>query len=482
MSVSDPRYLLFLSIVFVLFYQFRAGEPRRLLLLAASYYFYFEFSQFYIAVLFLVTLVTYYGACWLQSAQEDARKVALFWSSIGIVCTPLLVLKYAGVILASTQWHGVIPAVIPVGISFFTFVALGYIIDVYLEVVPCETSLTRVALLLAFFPLVSAGPIERGGSFLPQFDLSTKFSADRAFAALRLIFIGLILKIVFANNLEGPLNSFYEVPGGRFPIEYVVGPFFYAFYLYSDFAGYSLIAIGSAKLLGLEVRPNFKQPFLSATLPEFWRCWHMSLSFWLRDYVFAPLRMEWRRLGNVGMAAALFVSFVGIGVWHGAKWGFFWYGAMHGVLVIASAFTLARRDAFWQRLGVSPKIIHVQRVLATFILVMLSWVVFRAENVSDALLIYRNIFSPGPYLEMGQFVGWLLSVGAHPLPFQIIFTPGDWILVLGIIVGDCLVRNKITLEKLPGILQVVIYFIGIILIVEDWLNTYVAHEFVYNKF
>ena len=335
MSFTDPLYFAFLTGVFLLYYMLEPGLPRRLLLLAASYYFYFELSGGYLLVLLLVTVVTYYGALAMRSPQTEKRGFQIFALVILLALIPLLVFKYLGALL--TFGGDGIPTVnslrgefatlaLPIGISFFTFAALGYLIDVYLEVVEPERDFGRVALFLAFFPVVSAGPIERAGRFMSQFDLAAKFSADRALSALRLILIGLVLKMIFADILQKPCDTIFAAPGNWPPLVRLIGLVDFVFYLYADFAGYSLIAIGSARLLGLEVRPNFMQPFLSATVPEFWRKWHISLSSWVRDYLFSPLRMEWRRQGNLGMAAALLLSFIILGVWHGAKWGFFFFG------------------------------------------------------------------------------------------------------------------------------------------------------------
>ena len=144
----------------------------------------------------------------------------------------------------------------------------------------------------------------------------------------------------------------FETPSHWRPIDLLAGLLHYSFFIYADFAGYSLIAIGSARLLGLEVRPNFQQPFLSASVPEFWRNWHISLSSWVRDYIFVPLRTHWRRHPRFGFPAALMISIVTIGVWHGAKWGYLAFGLMHGSLVTSSTLTMPRRDAFWKSVGV----------------------------------------------------------------------------------------------------------------------------------
>jgi alginate O-acetyltransferase complex protein AlgI len=482
MSLSDPAYFVFLFPVFVLYYLLEKGEPRRILLLAASYFFYIELAKIYLVILLFVTGITYFGARLLRSPLAEKRGSLLFWLIVVILISPLLLFKYF-VVFLPVSFQGVLAALaFPVGISFFTFASLGYLIDVYLGVTEPELSPTRVALFVAFFPLVSAGPIERAGRFLPQFELDANFSSDRTITALRLIFIGLILKVVFADALAGPVNLVYANPAAYLPIERLCATLFYPFYLYSDFAGYSLIAIGSANLFGLQVTPNFRQPFLSTTVPEYWRNWHISLSSWVRDYIFSPLRMEWRRYSNLGMAAALMSSFVILGVWHGAKWGFLIFGAMHGLMVVVSTFTLPWRDKFWAALGLPNSILRISRAIITYLLVALACVFFRADSLPQAMQMFQGVFSAGPFYDLASFLSDLWHHAAStPFPVLKDFLACFWVIpcLLG---GDILVRNKLVPEKLPAILQIAGYNYGLLVILAEWLTHYGTQPFVYYKF
>jgi D-alanyl-lipoteichoic acid acyltransferase DltB (MBOAT superfamily) len=481
MSLGDPLYFVFLAIVFLVFHALAPGMPRRVWLLAGSYFFYFKFSQYYIAVLLFVTLVTYFGARAMRGRPTEKNGLLVFWLVIAVVSGPLLVLRYAGAMLQGVHGCGFLPATIPVGISFFTFVALGYLIDVYLEVAEPEEDLSRVALLLACFPLISAGPIERATHFLPQFELDAPFSSKNALNSLRLIFIGLILKLLIAVQLEPEVTAIMGAPRGLMPIEHLVGVINSAFYLYADFAGYTLIAIGSAGLFGLTVSPNFQQPFFSTTIPEFWRRWHMSLSFWVRDYLFVPLRTAWRGYKKTGMLAAMLVSFVILGGWHGPKWGYVVFGLMQGMLAVTSTVTLARRDAFWKSIRMPFQVISLQRMVATFFLFALTLVPFRTATLGDAWYIYHSVFS-FELLRNSRDV-FLWRVFHHGMPMLLTFGNNrPWVLIPPIIIGDILVRRKITLEKFPTLLQGAIYMIGLIEILATWMDKYVTHPFVYNKF
>jgi alginate O-acetyltransferase complex protein AlgI len=478
MPLSDPLYFVFLLGVFLLFYALTPGAPRRWLLLIASYNFYFRLSDAYAVVLLFVTGVTFFGARALRKPTLQKHSDSLFTVLAIVLLLPLLGFKYIGPFLQVaggfvTALHGPESAfahlALPVGISFFTFVALGYLYDVYLEVIDPEPELGRLALLLAFFPLITAGPIERG-SFLTQFDLKSRFSADQILAGLRLILTGLVLKVIFADALSVPVNAVFHDPAKWPPLGRLIGVFDFAYFIYCDFAGYTLIALGSAKLFGLEVRPNFTQPFLSPTLPEFWRCWHISLSTWVRDYIFTPLRARWRR-EKWGMSAALFLSIFTIGIWHGAKWGYAVFGIMHATVMILSSFTLTRRDAFWKRVGMPPTLLYCVRVVLTFSFVLMTYIFFRADTIPDAILFYQGIFSLGLFQNIAQ-----LFAGTGNL-----FPATPWLFILIVMAGDILARKKLLL-KFPVAVQYAAYAFAVIAITAAWLDHYVAQAFVYNKF
>jgi alginate O-acetyltransferase complex protein AlgI len=491
MSLGDPTYLLFLGITVAVFYMLRDGQYRCAWLLIASYLFYFNLSSFYASVLALVTAIAYVGGLLLDPRNQARHRGVLFATTCVALLLPLIVFKYLGFLLgiafslAGYRLGNALPLtlVLPIGISFFTFAALGYLIDVYLEVIEPERRPLSFALFVAFFPLVTAGPIERGNGLLPQFEFHKPFSSERAFSAFRLIVLGLFLKIVCADNLQKPVDEFFAAPSGFIPIEKLFGLIHYGFYAYADFAGYSLIAIGSAALFGLNVRPNFRQPFLSTSIPEFWRNWHISLSSWVRDYLFTPIQVRSRNSPKGGTIAALMISFLVIGVWHGAAWGFILFGLMHGTLAVASNYTLKFRDNVWSFLGIPAPAVHFWRVVCTFFLVMLTFVVFRANSLADAAAIYRDL-TPFPLLR-----------NAWHVVNQVLFSPNGsngskviglqswtWGVLGMLIVGDILARNKFTLEKFPRLVQFAAYNLGALLIMYGWISAGAGTPFLYYRF
>jgi D-alanyl-lipoteichoic acid acyltransferase DltB (MBOAT superfamily) len=490
MNLSDPKYIAFLTIVFILLYTLKTGAQRRVLLLAASYLFYYELSGYYISVLLGVTAVAYYGAIFLKRHSGGKNGGALFTAVCALLLTPLLLFKYLPPMLglihpATSSGVGIDlkSFVIPVGISFFSFAALGYLWDVYLEVVEPERRLDRVALFLAFFPVISAGPIERAEGLMPQLDLDRPFSADRAIGALRTIVLGLVLKVFVADLLSGPVNTVYDAPASFSALDQFLATVDYAFYLYADFAGYSLIAIGSARLLGLDVMSNFAQPFLSPTIPEFWRRWHISLSSWVRDYIFSPLRMNWRRHPQMGMIGALFLSFTILGVWHGAKWGYLFFGIIHGTYAIASFLTLKKRDLFWKRLHFPQGLLLTARAVITFLLATLGFVVYRANSVPDALEIYRSFFSVELVKEAAAAAHGLIT---HPGASLVGSTVLDIKKCMGLFVvllaWDLISRREFRFTSLPGIVQALVVNAGVLLVLSCWINGHGNAPFVYYKF
>jgi hypothetical protein len=486
MSLSSPSYIAFFSAIFMLFYVLPKMTARLSLLLVASLAFYVNLSGFYTVVLLAVAAVAYAGGVLMQKCAGTRYSKPVFIVALLAAVAPLIVLKYLAFIcdaMGLTLPPEIARLSLPIGLSFFTFAALGYLIDVNLEIIDPEYNPLRLAVFVTFFPLITAGPIERGGRFLPQIDFAVPLSADRALAGMRLIFTGLVLKVLFADALATPVAAVFGEPESAVPLEKFLAVIIFPFNLYADFAGYSLIAIGCAKMLGIEVQPNFRQPFLSATIPEFWRTWHMSLSFWVRDYLFAPLRAHWRRSRHFGVIAPTVLSFLIIGIWHGAGWPFVILGIDFGILAVASIYTIKYRDALYAWLGVPPLVVRVIRAVITFVLVALVLVLFRANYLDDAMLFYRDIFS----LEMLKDVWATVSGGlfghgtAVAMPVIGAYW-ADWLLIAAIVAGDILVRNGYTLARCPVAVQVIAYNVGFGAVIYQWMSSSVAPPFLYYKF
>jgi alginate O-acetyltransferase complex protein AlgI len=493
MALAEPLYLLFLSGVVLAFYLLQNGRARLLLLLVAGYTFYWLLSPRSAFVLVLVTVMVaaYAGSRLLAATRETRVDFPILILILVALLIPLICFKYTGLIVDAVLTVSGRPSqgaddwiaahvLLPIGVSFFVFQAIGYVVDIYLGVMQEETSLPRFALFMAFFPIVTAGPIERGHRLLPQLNLNARFEAQRTLDALRLILFGLTLKLVIADSLALPVNTVFASISKYGPLDQVLASIFFSFQIYADVAGYSLIAVGSALLLGIDVMMNFQQPFLAENIQEFWRCWHISLSTWLRDYLFMPMRTHWRAWPRTGTVAALVLTFLIAGIWHGAGWTFILYGLSQGILLSISALTFDRRTALWRRIGVPLPIVKPFRIVVTFLTVTLTLVFVRAGSVAEAWTIIRSFFSPETYHQMGvELVGlWQPGIAARPR----IFLFWDWILIALLMGSDIVARARLSFAASPRIFQAFIFGLCGAGILYHWVVAEAPQPFIYYKF
>lgn len=419
MALSDPLYLLFLAIVVTGIRWIPEGAARLLTLAFVSLCFYMAFALWYGLILVAVIVIAYSFGLILRRLELGAARSIIFFAALALTFAPLFAFKYLGVLSGLFGPDALFAQIIlPIGISFYTFQAAGYLIDVHLENVPAERSFIQFASFICFFPVIAAGPIERASHLLPQLSRIGSFDYALAVAGLRAILTGLFLKIVVADSLAPLVDRVYSAPSSFGSLDLCLATIYFSFQVYTDFAGYTLIAIGSARLLGVELLPNFAQPFLSQSLPEFWRSWHMTMSSWFRDYVFTPLQFQMRRRGNLGLSVALIITFVLVGLWHGAGWKFAVFGMLHGVLLSASMLTLKARNRFWKRIGIPDAGLFVWRAVATFGVATATFVLFRAGSLQDAWGIYKGIaFGGSPKVTLP--VAWPAALIAMALFYDL---------------------------------------------------------------
>lgn len=377
---------------------------RWVLLLLASYFFYMCWNWKYIVLIILSTAISYIASSRI-SRTSDARK-RLAYLSVCIVATLgiLFIFKYYNFFSRSLnitlQAIGLrlslapIDALLPVGISFYSFQTLSYAIDVYNGHIRHEKHCGLYALYVSFFPQLVAGPIERAGNLLPQFYNHNDFNEARTASGLRLMLWGLFKKIVVANRLAVYVDAVY----GSFSLHsgptLMMATYMYAFQIYCDFSGYSDIAIGAARVLGYNLSTNFNRPYFAKSVSEFWSRWHISLSTWFRDYLYIPLGGN--RRGFPRMLLNLMVVFLASGLWHGANWTFLLWGVIHGFYTVVAKVKEPLRDRLVERCKVAPILLSGVRMVITFHLVCFAWIYFRATTISDANVIFWRIFTmPG---------------------------------------------------------------------------------------
>ncbi|MCF6366138.1 MAG: MBOAT family protein [Bacteroidales bacterium] len=365
-----------------------------MLLLAASWYFYSVWKLEYIVLLLTSTAVDYFVALNIQKAEAQKKRKRLLWLSISVNLLILFSFKYFHFFDKNAyrflgyhlfQGQGFEQLLLPVGISFYTFQTISYTIDVYKKRIKAEHNFIKFALFVSFFPQLVAGPIERAGKLLPQFDKLTKIDYKRITDGFKLIVWGFFQKIVIADSMALLVDAVYKNPAAYHGLDIWLVTFFFAVQIYGDFSGYTDIARGTAKVLGYELRINFRLPYFAESFADFWRRWHISLSTWFRDYVFFQLggsrtKTKLRFIFNI-----MFV-FILSGFWHGASWNFLIWGALHGIYYLLEKY-------FPLKIFVGKNIFNqIIKISFVFLFVNLAWIFFRAESVTIAWTLLKNSF------------------------------------------------------------------------------------------
>ena len=400
MLFNSIGFLLFFPVVCLLYFSIPSERVRLRngLLLLASYWFYMNWEPAYALLLLLSTLVTWAAALGMErGASGERQSLRRRWWLVGSILANLAILflfKYynflTGVltdVLTTTGLSVSMPRfhlLLPVGISFYTFQALGYTIDVYRGAVRAERDLPTYALFVSFFPQLVAGPIERSGRLLPQFREQHHVTYGNVTSGLRMMAWGYFMKLVVADRCGLYVDAVFDNVTMHNGGTCLLASLLFPFQIYGDFAGYSLIAIGTARVLGFRLMENFHSPYLSCSVGEFWHRWHVSLSTWFRDYVYIPLGGN--RVGRPRQYVNLLVTFTVSGLWHGANWTFLCWGAFHGLLLCME-----------KALGIGQQrykgLSWLSHLALTFLLVSMGWVLFRSASLSDALTVYTSILT-----------------------------------------------------------------------------------------
>lgn len=371
----------------------------------------------YAVLILSSTLITYFCGILVENNNGNRKRQRLFLVlSLVINFSILFVFKYFNFInesvFAALNYTGLrwevpnLNVLLPVGISFYTFQAVGYSIDVYRGDLKAERKLSVYALFVSFFPQLVAGPIERAKNLLPQFHKKQIFNYDAVVEGAKLMLWGYFIKLCVADRLGLYVDAVYNNVGQHNGTSLLVATFFFAFQIYGDFAGYSLIAIGAAKIMGYKLMENFRRPYFSTSVGEFWKRWHISLSTWFKDYLYIPLggnRVKaWRHLLN------LLITFVISGMWHGANWTFLAWGSLHGIYLIIGVL----KTKYLPALKLPGRIGKLWNILIVFILTNFAWVFFRANSIDNAFEIIHKVFTEqgALFIDASVFAVGLLSL------------------------------------------------------------------------
>lgn len=455
MLFNSAEFLVFLPTV-LFGYFLLPYRLRWIFLLLTSYYFYMSWRVEYVLLILLSTLFDYSVVLLMVRTGERKARRRLMWMSIVMNLGVLVFFKYFDFLMRSgnaviTSAGGgaplpILDILLPVGISFYTFQSMAYVIDVYRGQQQPERHLGFFALFVCYWPQLVAGPIERSHEMLPKLKAFHAFDYQRTVHGLCRIAYGFFKKVVVADRLAIYVNEVYGHPEDFSSFTLIIATVFFAFQIYCDFSGYTDIAIGSAQIMGVQLVENFDRPYLSRSITEFWRRWHMSLSGWFRDYVYIPLGgsrvVKWRMYYN------LFLTFLVSGLWHGANWTFVLWGAFHGLLLVGEKATEAGRLRLRTQtvLARIPRLVRWWSVGFTFSLVVLGWVFFRAKDFAHAMTVFRKLF----FLELRFDTGELMAYNG---PFNFAVS----LLVIGLLLlsyrlpRDLKVRHSLAFLVVTGV-------------------------------
>lgn len=430
MLFNTIEFVLFLPLVIFAYYLL-PHKLRWILLLAASYFFYMSWKVEYIFLIILSTLIDYACGIFMEKLKDKNARLPFLILSLSANLGLLFFFKYynfasenLNLLFDKIEINKELPLMkflLPVGISFYTFQTLSYSIDVYFRRQKAERHLGYFALYVSFFPQLVAGPIERFSRLSPQLKAPHTFSYENLAKGLRLILYGLFIKMVIADNLAGLVDQIYATPQHFSSLDIITGIVFYSFQIYSDFYGYSIIAIGSAQIMGISLMDNFRTPYLAKNIAEFWQRWHISLSTWFRDYLYYPLGGN--QVKKLRWIINIMIVFVVSGIWHGANWTFIIWGALFGIIYLIEKLINTRLNIEKKHRAFSPG--HLLLACKTFVLVTFIWVFFRSQNLNEAIAILKFIFTGTEQIN------------------QALLVPGYvWFWLITFIVSDVLLYNK----------------------------------------
>ena len=408
MLFNSFEFLWFLPLLFLLYWGialwkgwkdkvFKCGRWSNSFLLLVSYLLYAKWNPVLTLVLLEVTMVTYFFAIKLEDKKSIAtirNRKLIIWLGLLLSTSPLLLFKYYNFfndsvndILLPLGFQIGLPGLnwaIPIGISFYSFMAIGYLVDVYYERIKAERNLWDYMLFISFFPQITSGPISKASSLLPQIKSERTFDYNQAVSGCRYILWGMFLKVVLADRLGIHVDTVYasyEVQSGT---SLFLASIFYTLQIYGDFAGYSYMAVGVGKLMGFNLINNFEQPYFSSSITEFWHRWHISLSIWLKDYVYIPLGGS--KCSKVRNYFNIMVTFLISGIWHGANWTFIIWGALHGLYQVIEKMLGIQKAS-------DKTYVKLPRILITFLLVNLAWIFFRMPSLETSINVFEHILT-----------------------------------------------------------------------------------------
>ncbi|MDR0979396.1 MAG: MBOAT family protein [Lachnospiraceae bacterium] len=495
MLFNSIDFLIFFPIV-ALIYFIIPQKVKWIWLLVASYYFYMCWNPKYAVLMGTSTVITYLSGIFISKCDKYEEKKAKRMKKICIALSfisnlaILVFFKYFGFIennlnkifdiLNITLKAPSFDVLLPVGISFYTFQALGYTMDVYRKDVKPEKNPFRYALFVSFFPQLVAGPIERSKNLIHQLREEHRFEYERVKNGLLLMLWGFFQKLVIADRVAILVNTVYNNTFDYEGFQLIIATVLFAVQIYCDFSSYSDIAIGAAQVMGFKLMQNFKRPYFSKSIAEFWRRWHISLSTWFKDYLYFPLGGS--RKGKFRTYINIMIIFIVSGLWHGAAWTFIIWGFLHGAYQVFGRLTRNLRDKIYDKFKVKKEAFSYKlgQVLTTFSLVSFAWILFRANSISDAIYVIKHLFVWNPWILTDNVS--LFKLGLDRQDFELA------IFSIFVLICVSLIRRKNSVRELIAkqgiVFRWTLYYLAIfaVLIFGIYGPGYNASEFIYFQF
>ena len=449
------------------------------------------FIPIYVLILFLTIVVDYYAAILIANTKGKLKKTYLIISII-TTCLILFFFKYYNFFYSNLMdlaelfgLHypkGIIDIILPIGLSFHTFQSLSYVIEVYRGEQKPETHFGIYSLYVMFYPQLVAGPIERPQNLLHQFRENYSFSYERTKSGVSRMLWGLFKKVVIADRLSIVVSYIYADPSLHNGVAHSIATIFFAFQIYCDFSGYSDVALGASEVMGFKLMENFRSPYFSKSISDFWSRWHISLSTWFKDYLYIPLGGN--RKSFFRWQSNLLVTFIASGFWHGANWTYVAWGAINGFYLVSSNVTVEARRKFFVSLNLNrfPVLVSTFQLMLTFTLICISWIFFRSETISDAVTVFKKFPT-----------GWRNLLNLHLLSKQTIFginlgISTMWFaysvfLIISLMLIELFLNQKnsrLFIKKMPTYQKAILYYIAVLMII--FLGVYGEVQFIYFQF
>jgi alginate O-acetyltransferase complex protein AlgI len=503
MLFNSVSFLIFFPIVTTIYFLL-PQKFRWIHLLTSSCFFYMLFIPAYIIILFITISIDYLAGIYIERSEGKKRKYFLIISIVS-TCLVLFFFKYFNffndnfrAIAGFLHLNYPIPIlniILPIGLSFHTFQSLSYVIEVYRGNQKTEKHFGIYALYVMFYPQLVAGPIERPQNLLHQFYEKHKFDYERVIDGLKLMLWGFFKKIVIADRLAIVVNQIYNDPHQYEGVQLIVATIFFAFQIYCDFSGYSDIAIGSAKVMGFNLMINFRKPYFSQSVSEFWKKWHISLTTWFRDYLFFPLSfaISWRirKERVLTIKSDLFIYIVAsaitwfiTGLWHGANWTFVIWGGLNGFFLVLESLLYKNSNDPNILIKSRYQVKKLFKIVITFCLISVGWVFFRAANLNDSFYILTHLFSGIKDFilnisDLGYISGVLSSFGVNRFEFFLSFFFIGFLILTELINYDLSFFERI--KAFPVYFRWIVYYfvIGILVFFGTFNST---QQFIYFQF